>query len=39
MEKMKMHSINRVDENIKKIGKIFTNCITENIRGGVLNIV
>ena len=39
MEKMKMHSINRVDENIKKIGKIFPNCITEEIRGGVLNIV
>ena len=34
MEKMKMHSINRVDENIKKIGKIFPNCITEEIRGG-----
>ena len=34
MEKMKMHSINRVDENIKKIGKIFPNCITEKIRGG-----
>ena len=34
MEKMKMHSINRVDENIKKIGKIFPNCLTEEIRGG-----
>ncbi len=29
MDKLKMHSINKVDENIKKIGKLFPNCITE----------
>ena len=29
MDKLKMHSINKVDENIGKIGKLFPNCITE----------
>ena len=29
MDKLKMHSINKVDENIEKIGKLFPNCITE----------
>lgn len=29
MEKLKMHSINKVDENIKKIGELFPNCLTE----------
>ena len=29
MNKLKMHSINKVDENIKKIGELFPNCITE----------
>lgn len=29
MDKLKMHSINKVDENIKKIGELFPNCITE----------
>jgi len=29
MEKLKMHSINKVDENIEKIGKLFPNCLTE----------
>lgn len=29
MEKLKMHSLDNVDENIKKIGKLFPNCITE----------
>ncbi|MEE1281356.1 MAG: site-specific DNA-methyltransferase [Acutalibacteraceae bacterium] len=29
MDKLKMHSINKVDENIKKIGEMFPNCITE----------
>ena len=28
-DKLKMHSINKVDENIEKIGKLFPNCITE----------
>ena len=29
MDKLKMHSINKVDENIEKIGKLFPNCVTE----------
>lgn len=29
MEKLKMHSINKVNDNIEKIGKLFPNCITE----------
>ena len=29
MDKLKMHSINKVDDNIEKIGKLFPNCITE----------
>ena len=29
MEKLKMHSINKVDENVAKIGKLFPNCVTE----------
>jgi len=29
MDKLKMHSINKVDENIEKIGKMFPNCLTE----------
>ena len=29
MDKLKMHSINNVNENIKKIGELFPNCITE----------
>lgn len=28
-EKLKMHSINKVDENIKRIGELFPNCLTE----------
>lgn len=37
MEKMKMESINMTNENIKKIGELFPNCITENKDGnGVL---
>lgn len=31
MEKLKMRSINKVDDNIEKIGRIFPNCITERI--------
>ena len=30
-EKLKMHSINKVDENIKKIGELFPNCLTERL--------
>ena len=29
MEKLKMHSVNKVDENIKRIGELFPNCMTE----------
>ena len=29
MEKLKMHSVNKVDENVAKIGKLFPNCVTE----------
>lgn len=28
-EKLKMHSINKVDENIRRIGELFPNCLTE----------
>ncbi len=33
MVKLKMHSLNKVDENIKKIGKLFPNALTERITG------
>jgi adenine-specific DNA-methyltransferase len=33
MEKLKMHSINKVDENIEKIGVLFPNALTEVIKG------
>jgi len=29
MEKLKMHSLNKVDENIAKIGQLFPNSLTE----------
>ena len=29
MDKLKMHSLNKVDDNIKKIGTLFPNCVTE----------
>ena len=31
MDKLKMHSVNKVDENIAKIGKLFPNCVTERM--------
>jgi len=31
MEKLKMYSINKVDENITKIGTLFPNCLTERM--------
>ena len=31
MDKMKMHSVNKVDENVEKIGKLFPNCVTETL--------
>ena len=35
MERLKMHSTNKVEENVKKIGRLFPNCITERVVGGV----
>lgn len=29
MDKLKMHSINKVDDNVQKISKLFPNCLTE----------
>lgn len=29
MEKLKMHSVNKVEENVAKIGRLFPNCVTE----------
>lgn len=29
MDKLKMHSLDKVDENIKRIGALFPNCLTE----------
>jgi len=31
MDKLKMHSINKVDENVEKIARLFPNCVTEAI--------
>lgn len=31
MDKLKMHSVSKVDENIKKIGELFPNCLTERL--------
>lgn len=31
MEKLKMHSVNKVDEHIAAIGKLFPNCVTERM--------
>ncbi len=33
MDKLKLHSPNKVDENIEKIGRLFPNCLTERIVG------
>ncbi len=33
-DKLKMHTVDKVEENIKKIGKLFPNCITEKKSGG-----
>lgn len=34
MDKLKMHSLNKVEENIEKIAKLFPNAITEVIKNG-----
>ena len=37
MDKLKMHSMNKVDANVAKIATLFPNCVTERINGeGVL---
>lgn len=36
MDKLKMQTADKVQENIKKIGEIFPSCITERKSGGVL---
>lgn len=33
MDRLKMHSVNKVDENINKIAKLFPNTLTEVIKG------
>jgi len=33
MDKLKMNSVNKVDENIKKIAEIFPNTLTEVLKG------
>ncbi len=33
MDKLKMHTPNKVDENVEKIGKLFPNALTETIKG------
>lgn len=33
MDKLKMHSLDGVKQNIEKIGKLFPNCITEIVGG------
>jgi adenine-specific DNA-methyltransferase len=33
MDRLKMHSVDKVDENIKKIAKLFPNTLTEVIKG------
>lgn len=37
MDKLKMHSINKVDENVEKIARLFPNCVTESLVGGKLS--
>ena len=36
MDKMKMHSVNKVDENVEKIARLFPNCVTESLVDGKL---
>lgn len=37
MDKLKMHSINKVDENVEKIARLFPNCVTESLVDGKLS--
>lgn len=31
MDKLKMHSVNKADENVETVGKLFPNCVTKTI--------
>ena len=33
MDKLKMHSMNKVDANVAQIAALFPNCVTERING------
>lgn len=33
MDRLKMHSVNKIDENIKKIAELFPNTVTEVVKG------
>lgn len=33
MEQLKMHSLNKIAENVEKIASLFPNCITESTDG------
>ena len=37
MDKLKMQTKNKVEENIRKIGELFPNAVTEKISGGGYN--
>lgn len=37
MKRLKMQTLNLVNDNIKKIQKLFPSCVTEHMRGGNLN--
>jgi adenine-specific DNA-methyltransferase len=40
MDKLKMHSLDKVDENVEKIGTLFPNCVTEaKVDGKVTKVV
>lgn len=36
MDRMRMHSVNKVDENVEKIARLFPNCVTESLVDGKL---
>lgn len=36
MDKLKMHSLDRIDQNVEMIGKLFPSAITEVVRNGTI---
>ncbi|MEG1578482.1 MAG: site-specific DNA-methyltransferase, partial [Oscillospiraceae bacterium] len=36
MDKLKMHSADKVNEHIEQVGKLFPNCVTEVMKDGVV---